>query len=398
MIETVYSRGFQAVFRRIQPRFDWREPVRLEGEHAMRRLPHFLSAMGKRHVLLVTDNGIKEAGLLTEFEQACSENGLTVTVFAGVRSDPSTDEAEACAQVYRQSGADCITAVGGGSVIDCAKAAGAVTARPDKTLRKMKGILRVRHETPYTVCAPTTAGSGSEATLAAVITDRSEKEKMIINDFPLIPDAAVLDPLLTQSLPPALTAETGMDALTHAVEAYIGRSTTPKTRVWSEKAVSRIFSFLPRAYNDGDDLQARGAMLEAAHFAGLSFTRAYVGNVHAAAHALGAAYGFPHGRTNARILPYVLRMYGTRCTPALARLSQGAGLPFSTPEEWADTVDSMNKEMHIAPLKGIRTEDIPALARRARREANPLYPVPVVFNQRQMEELFYTIQKGESAL
>lgn len=197
--------------------------------------------------------------------------------------------------------------------------------KPNQPLSRMKGILKVHKRLPLLIAIPTTAGTGSETTLAAVITDAKTRHKYAINDFPLIPRYAVLDPKVTLSLPPFITATTGMDALTHAVEAYIGNSTTPDTRKDALRAVKLIFSNLDTAYTDGSNVEARKNMLKASFYAGCAFTKSYVGYVHAVAHSLGGEYNVPHGLANAILLPFVLEAYGKKiqknCTDLHLRLT-----------------------------------------------------------------------------
>ena len=251
---------------------------------------------------------------------------------------------------------------------------------------------------PPLIAIPTTAGTGSEATLAAVITDSELKHKYTINSFPLIPSHAVLDPAMTRTLPPSLTATTGMDALTHAVEAYIGRSTTRETRRLSLQAVRLIFENLESAYADGDNMTARAQMLNASYAAGVAFTRSYVGYVHALAHSLGGQYNTPHGLANAVLLPHVLSAYGSAAHKKLHDLANAAGVatPGCSDSEAAKrfiaAIRQMNARMGIPDtLPGIRREDIPLMASHADSEANPLYPVPVLMDAKELEKFYYLV-------
>ena len=282
--------------------------------------------------------------------------------------------------------------------MDCAKAVAARIAKPHQSLAQMKGILKVHKKLPLLIAIPTTAGTGSETTLAAVITDAETRHKYAINDFPLIPRYAVLDPKVTLSLPPFITATTGMDALTHAVEAYIGNSTTPGTRKNALDAVKLIFENLDRAYNDGSDKEARKNMLRASYFAGCAFTKSYVGYVHAVAHTLGGQYNVPHGLANAILLPFVLEEYGDVINKKLARLALAAGVATKeTPEKEAaqafiQAVKDMKKRFNIGDtVNEIREEDIPKLAHYADKEGNPLYPVPVLMDAHQLERFYYIL-------
>ena len=243
---------------------------------------------------------------------------------------------------------------------------------------------------------PTTAGTGSEATIAAVVSDSKTHEKYAIMDPVLMPHVAVLDPLLTVKLPPFVTATTGMDALTHAVESYIGLSNTEETIRYSLDAVKLIFDNLYTAYCDGENIEARKNMQKAAYLAGAAFTRAYVGNVHAIAHTLGGFYGVPHGLANAVLLPYLLEFYGDTVHKPLAELAQLVGItsPQQTTAEKAkvfiEAIKQLNRDMQIPnKIEGIVNRDIPVMVERALKEANPLYPVPKIMNK---DEMFYIYQ------
>ena len=238
--------------------------------------------------------------------------------------------------------------------------------------------------------------------LAAVITDSAAHHKYPINDFALIPDYAVLDPELTRGLPPMLTATTGMDALTHAIEAYIGRSTTKLTRAMSEEAATRIVRSLYTAYENGGDMQARADMLRAAYCAGVSFTRSYVGYVHGVAHSLGGQYGVPHGLANAVILPYFLDAYGAACHKKLGRLARIAGVasPNASDSEAAEAfirwIRETNAKMGIPEtIPQIRTVDIPEMAHHAAKESNPLYPVPVLMDEGRLAQMYLKLMPAK---
>lgn len=248
------------------------------------------------------------------------------------------------------------------------------------------------------IAVPTTAGTGSETTLAAVIKDAETKYKYAINDFPLIPRYAVLEPEITLSLPPFITATTGLDALTHAVEAYIGNSTTYDTRMDALLAVRLIFDNLVKVYKDGSLKEARRDMLKASFYAGCAFTKSYVGYVHAVAHTLGGEYNTPHGLANAVLLPFVLESYGRSAHKKLARLAVHVGLASKeTPKEEAakafiQAIRDMKAQMSIGDtIADIKEEDIPRLAKLADKEANPLYPVPVLMNAKELEKFYFAV-------
>ena len=283
--------------------------------------------------------------------------------------------------------------------MDCAKAVGARVVRPKKSVNQMKGLLKVGRKLPPFYAVPTTAGTGSECTVAAVITDEKTHLKYHVNDFNLIPHYAILDPKLTESLPAFLTATTGMDALTHAVEAYIGKGNTRKTKRQAEQAVKLVFENLYEATANGSNLAARDNMQKAAYLAGLAFTRAYVGYVHALAHALGGKYGLAHGYANAVLLPAVLDTYGKSAHKPLAKLARIAGLASKedknavAAKKFIQAVRDLNDSLSIpATFEGkINERDFDELTRRADKEANPLYPVPKLMNAEELKQIYYKV-------
>lgn len=401
IFKRIYCRIFQTAFRAAIPLLPYRKPEIIEG---FQELIPMLEDKKISSVLLVTDAGIRNAGLTLPLEELLAEADIRCAVYDKTTANPTVPNVEEAKDLYLAEECQAIIALGGGSSIDCAKACGARIARPRKSLAKMKGLLKIHHKLPTLIAIPTTAGTGSETTLAAVITDPKSHHKYPINDFCLIPRYAVLDPQITCSLPPALTASTGMDALTHAVEAYIGRSTTKQTREDALTAVSLIFANLSTAYHDGTNLEARRNMLHAAYLAGSAFTVSYVGYVHAVAHSLGGRYGTPHGLANAVLLPYVLEAYGSSAHKKLHDLAVAAGLCDETAshEEAAtlfiQAVKDMKEEFGLddSSIK-VNSRDIPRLAYFAAQEANPLYPVPRLMSRRELEQFYHRFEKEASA-
>ena len=395
----LYCRAYQTVFRLALPVLPYREP-RILGE--LKDLPLFLQQQKISAVLLITDKPLRALDMTRGLENDLSAHGIACAVFDDVVPNPTVQNVEDCRAAYLESGAQAMIAFGGGSVMDCAKAAGARVARPGKPVQKMGGLLKVLRKTPMLIAVPTTAGTGSETTLAAVITDPAAHHKYPINDFVLIPDYAVLDYRVTLGLPPMITATTGMDAMTHAVEAYIGRSTNALTRAMAEEAVVLIVQYLQRAWRDGSDAEARAKMLRAAYCAGIAFTRSYVGYVHGVAHSLGGRYGVPHGLANAVILPYFLEEYGPSCRKKLARLARKAGLAGGDASDSAaaqamiDWIKQANAAMGIpTSIPEIRKEDIPAMAAYAAKESNPLYPVPKLMDRHELEAMYLKLMPKE---
>lgn len=394
MLFTLYCRAYQTILRAGSYALPWREPERIEGMGSLKRLPARLKELGVKRLLLVSGRTTSKLPSFLELVETLSRSGIEGFIYDKTVPNPSVQNVLEARDLYVLQGCDAILAFGGGSPMDCAKAVGALLARPSAKLHELRGVLKVRRNPPLLIAIPTTAGTGSETTVAAVISDHDAQEKYAISDPVLIPRLAVLDPELTADLPPAITASTGMDALTHAVEAYIGRSNTRQSAAAARKACLLIFSNLEKAYNEGHDFEARAAMLEASYLAGVAFTRAYVGYVHALAHALGGRYGIAHGLANAVLLPYVLEAYGKSAEKALALLARESGICSadadvpSAAKALIQRIREMNARMGMGQsLEGIRAEDITALARHAFDEANPLYPVPRILGVKDLEAI-----------
>lgn len=378
-------RIFQFCFYKASKLLYWPAPKQLTGEDSVLRLPEEIARHGVTRVLFVTDSNLLSIGLPDALLGALNAAGIRCTLFDAVMPNPRTDMIEQAAKVYAREGCGALIAMGGGSVIDTAKVAAARVALPKKSIARMGGFLKVGKKLPPIFAIPTTAGTGSEVTIAAVVTDENH-HKYAVSDPRLLPVCAVLDPKLTLSLPPSITADTGMDALTHAVEAYITLGVSKKCRRLSEDAVRLVFDNLPQAYRNGADMKARMNMLLASFYAGDSFTRAGLTYVHPIAHTLGGLYGTPHGRANAVILPDVLEAFGRRVHAQLAKLAAVAGLDVAgrtqaqAAEIFIAAIRKMNRDMGIPEtFDFIREEDIPQMVTWALAEANPWYPPPVIF-------------------
>ena len=323
-----YCRAYQAVMRAAVNVLDWTEPQLLKGAGCVKQLPKLIKSKGINKVLVVTDKGLMSLHLLDGMFDALKAENIDYVVYDEVQPNPTINNVEDARALYLGNECQAIIAFGGGSPMDCAKGAGARIARPDKQVPQLRGQLKVLKPIPTLFAVPTTAGTGSETTIAAVISNPKTHEKNAINDPRLRPKYAVLDPELTVGLPPHITSTTGMDALTHAIEAYIGQSNTKDTEAAALKATKLIFANLEEAYKNGKDIEARANMLEGSYLAGIAFTRAYVGYVHAIAHNLGGMYGIPHGLANAVILPYILEYFGSSAHKRLGELAVAAGLTF----------------------------------------------------------------------
>ena len=385
-MNTFFCRAFQCCFAVGARLLPWRRPRVYAGPGSLLRAADILRENGLRRPFVVASRRQCADKHFRALQEALDEQDILLSVFSSVEPNPSVETVEKIAAQYKFDRCDCFLVIGGGSPMDAAKAAAARLARPEKSLSRLAGLLKVRRRVPPLIAVPTTAGTGSETTIAAVITG-SDHHKYAVSDLCLIPRYAILDPTLSAGLPPHITAETGMDALTHAVEAYLSRFyNTGMTRALAESAVVTIFAHLERAYRDGASLEDRAAMLQASFDAGAAFTRASVGNVHAIAHTIGGLYGTPHGLANAVLLLLVLEDYGAAAYSRLARLAGLVGLPGETKEARAKAfiaeIRAMNARMGIPDhFDTIREEDIPLMSKWASQEANPVYPVPVIYDE-----------------
>lgn len=377
----------------------WRKPKLLSFDDGVSGLPKYIKDLGYDRVLLVASNSVlNKSGLLDGFLKEIENNKMSVKIFDKVTPNPTIQNVEDALALYKEGNCQVIVTVGGGSPMDCAKAVAGRVARPNKSVEKMKGLLKIMKKTPPLFAVPTTSGSGSETTLAAVISNPATNEKYAINDVSLIPSYAILDPKMTVGLSPEFTASTGIDALTHAVEAYIGNSNTKETKEMALKATQLIFNSLFDAYKDGTNIKARADMQLASYYAGIAFTRAYVGYVHAIAHTLGGFYHTAHGLANAVILPYVLEAYGESAYEPLAELADAVNI--TSPEDddsvkankFITAIRQMRTDMNIPDkFDFIKKEDIPTMAERASKEGNPLYPVPKLMDKDELAELYKKI-------
>ena len=390
-----WCRTYQGAFRAALPVMPYREPKILSSTDEIAKL---CVDKGIDSIIVVTDGVISKLGLCDSTLEACEKAGVRAILYDKTVPNPTIDNVEEVRQLYLDNDCKALVGFGGGSSMDCAKGAAARIAKPKQTVQKMAGVLKVHARVPLLIAVPTTAGTGSEVTLAAVITDSETHHKFPVNDFCLIPKYAVHDYRLTTGLPKHITSTTGMDALTHAVEAYIGHTTTRYTRDMAERAVTLVHRYLKRAYDDGNDAEARQSMLYAAYCAGIAFTQSYVGYVHGLAHALGGQYGTPHGLANAVILPHMLRAYGDSCHKPLSKLGWLVGIASPLDDDataanaFIDWIDEMNESMGIPKyIDGIEERDIPQLAMNADAESNPLYPVPKLMDVDQLADMFRVV-------
>ncbi len=363
----------------------YRMPEYIFGRGFLDKLPELLKEKDAGKVLFVTDPGLIKLGLAGRVEELLRKGGIDYVMFSDVEQNPTSDNVEEGYRIFRDNGCRSIVALGGGSPMDCSKGICAKSVHPRRDIIRMQGILRVHRRIPAIFAIPTMAGTGSETTVAAVITDSKTRRKASINDPCLIPRYAVLDPELTVAIPPALTAATGMDALCHAVEAYTNHMYNTKLEdLLCVSAVRLIHDNLFKAYTDGRDMAARENLQIAAFYAGRAFTRGCVGYVHAIGHTLGGLYGVHHGRAMAILLPHVMRAYGPAVYRRLAELAAVCGMQGRDDAEKAEKfiswIEEMKHKMDIPEkLDMIKDEDTDQIIKWAMKETNPLYPVPVIW-------------------
>ncbi len=375
-----------------------KEPTLITGNGCINQIPDYVKKANQKNVFLMTTNGFIKRKSLDNLLLKFESNGINVVIYSDVTHDPTIACVEEALKLYNDNQCEALIAIGGGSVLDCAKIVAARHVRSDRTVQEMRGALKINKKLPDMYAVPTTSGTGSEASIAAVITDEinGTHYKYAISDLCLVPKYAVMDPEITASMPSHLTAATGMDALTHAVEAYTNLYGSKSVDENATKSVKLIFENLEKAYKDGSDLTARENMLYASYYAALAFTNNFVGYVHAIAHAIGALYDLPHGLVNAKLLPRVMEHFGESVYTSLGKLADEVGLPGATEEEKAQNfineIDNMNERMNISRhIDELETKDFDEIINRAIAEANPAYPVPTIWNREDFRKVLFSV-------
>jgi alcohol dehydrogenase len=372
------------------------DQVTFAGKDSAQQLCAHISRMDIESLLLVTDKILVDLGLAEPLVNTLQAKGVSVSIYDGVLPDPSLDIANAGFRLQQSQNCDAVLALGGGSSIDTAKAiAGGAT---HGGVEQVLGILKVKKIPLPLFAIPTTSGTGSEVSMAAVISDPTTHQKNVMADPAVVPLAIALDPLLMAGMPPAVTAATGIDALTHAIESYIGSWSDKQGKSYASAAIKAIFQALPIAYRTGSDLEARESMALAAYYAGLALNSGSVGNVHAIAHQLGSQYGVPHGLANAVLLPHVLDRYKNCSAKPLAELADLIGV--STPSDSVATkvdkfivaVRDLNEQLCVPQgLKQVREEDYSALSLDAINESLQ-YPVPRLLSRLEIENILQLVK------
>ncbi len=392
-IQVAGFQGLMKTLKAVAKTLPFPKPTLFSGPGSSLQLCDAIGLMGVHKLLIVTDAMLVKIGLLDDMQARLKELGIRFVVYDGIKPDPTVDQIEAGLKMLKRERCQAILAVGGGSPIDAAKVI-AARATNNKPISRMEGMFKVFSAPMPLYVVPTTAGTGSEVTIAAVVSDPAKKKKTPIMDPKLVPMMAALDGALMTGLPPAVTAATGMDALTHAIEAYLSANALPETDGYALAATKLIMENLPTAVANGKDLEARQAMSFASYYAALAFTRAGVGYVHAISHNFGAYYHTPHGLANAIVMPWVLDFSKPECTKRMARLAEVAGLrkkgdrPQALANKLIDHIREMNQEFGIPQhLEALKKSDIPAIAAKALKEAHYTYAVPRYMDQRTCEGL-----------
>lgn len=396
MFKKVIFRIIQFFVKTLTSLIIWQTDELISKEDALKDLPKNLKQKNINKVFLITDPYIYSIGLCSTLEQSLKEEKLEYILYKDVVSNPTISSIEQALNIYRENKCDAIIAVGGGSVMDSAKLMGARFSNYKKTLKQMRGYFKVKKRIPYLIVVPTTSGSGSEATIVGVVTDESTHEKYAVTSPKLIPNMVVLDPNVTINLPSFVTATTGMDALTHALECYIGKANTKLTKKQSLEAIKKIWVNLEKAVKEPTNLEARRQMQEASFLAGAAFTRGFVGYVHALAHPLSGFYNIPHGLANAVLLPKVLIKYGKSINKDMQCLYKELGYQGLEKEKITsfliEEIEKLNERIGIPnKLLEIKEEDLLEMTKRSLKEAHPMYPVPRFLSRKELINIYREI-------
>ena len=341
---------------------------------------------GAQNVLVVTGPHVIQAGWVKDVTASLEEEGIAFTVFSGVTPNPRDTEVMAGAGVYEETGCDAIVAVGGGSPLDCAKGIGIVSSNK-RNILDFEGVDRIRVPPPPMICIPTTAGTGADVSQFAIINDKQRKGKIAIISKMIVPDIALVDPEPLTTLPPELTAQTGMDAVTHSVEAFVSNASSPVTDVHAFESIQLMTGFLLKAYQDPENLEYRYQTMLGSLCAGLAFSNASLGAVHAMAHSLGGFSDLPHGECNALLLEHVMAFNYDSCPKRYEEIGEAMGLdlaalsPAGKKERIIGLVRSLREALNITDTLsdlGVTEADIPQLAKNALRDpcmaTNPRQP------------------------
>jgi len=399
IFRVVWQKTYMFIFYKFTYLMNWRLPEVIKGENSLLKVPSKMKELELNDCLLVIDPGVLKIGLADKLVEELSRNNISYFIFDKIEPNPKIRDIELGVKLYNEKNLKCMIGFGGGSALDTAKAIGARVVNKNKSIEKLGGLLKVRKKIPPLFLIPTTAGTGSEATIASVVTNEVTHHKYAINDLHLIPDFAVLDPLLTVGLPKTITAQTGMDALTHAVEGYLAMDVPKEYQKLAIEAIASIFNNILLVFEDGTNIEARKEMLYASFKAGAVFTRVGLTYVHPIAHTLGGLYNIPHGLANAVVLPYCLRYYGDKVYKKLSFLSEeclNVDKNLSIKDKaniFVDKIDDLNNKMELTRKFEIKENDIPTMVNWAIKEADNAYNPPVILDKNDLENIIRQISK-----
>ena len=369
------------------------------GAGAIEEIATEAKARAFKKAFVCSDPDLIKFGVTKKVTDILDKNGLAYEIYSDIKANPTIQNVQHGVEAFKKAEADYLIAIGGGSSMDTSKAIGIIIANPEfEDVRSLEGVAPTKKPCVPIIAVPTTAGTAAEVTINYVITDVERKRKFVCVDPHDMPVIAIVDPDMMSSMPKGLTASTGMDALTHAMEAFLNLFASRSVQNASIEAVCENFHALPEVWRDGTHLAARQEMLHASYLAGFAFTNNFVGYVHAIAHAVGALYHIPHGRANAVLLPAVLREYGSCIAPKLAVLADALSLGGDTVSEKAErmiaAIEAMRDSFDIpSTLPHLSPNDYTEIARRALKEANPTYPVPQIWDS---EKIFSVLRRVQS--
>lgn len=348
-------------------------PEFIFGAGAIDLVGQYARNFGARRALVVSDPGIMETGLSSRIAEILAGDDIDCTVFSAISANPRAEEVMSGAHQYAENGCDIIIAVGGGSPMDCAKGIGIVTTN-NRHVLDFEGIDNVEIPGPPLICLPTTAGTAADVSQFAIITNVQEQVKIAIVSKTMVPDVALIDPLLTATMDAYLTACTGMDALVHAFEAYVSTANAPILDLHALDAIKLIFENLPAAMQSPDNMELRGKIALASLEAGLAFSNASLGAVHAMAHSCGGLLDMAHGECNAILLDHIVAFNYQEVPQRYRNIAESIGIPVaaldskSVLKELLFKIRKLKEELGIDPglaKKGVKAADIPELARKA---------------------------------
>lgn len=362
--------------------FSFLLPTKIEyGVGVVKKLGRELKEYDAKKVIIIADKGVKKAGLVDKITTILDESDIEYLVFDEVEPNPKDTNVEAGALAAVKFGADSMIALGGGSPIDCAKAIGVLISHGGNSIKQYEGKTAVKKAIPPLITIPTTSGTGSEVTFSSVITDTKNNYKMTVKSPLIAAKTALVDPELTMTMPPSVTASTGVDALTHAIEAYTAKVAEPISDAIALYAVELIYNNLKTAVFNGDDLGARSGMLMGSLLAGIAFSHSDVASVHCMAESLGGMYDAPHGVCNSILLPYVMAYNMEYCKERYSRIARAMGAEFKTIDKGSkkavDMVKQLTIEVNLPSFKslGVAEKDFEPLAEMSAKnistESNP---------------------------